>query len=100
MLKTLRLTAALGAVLFALVGLAACGGDACPATPSCRSTAQSITKDTFNHWMSGRRRLERSATGDKAGRAGPAELHGLHRAPARDRGETGTKGQKAPTKPR
>ena len=43
------MTAALGAVLFALVGLAACGGIPGDAVVSVDGT--SITKDTFNHWM-------------------------------------------------
>jgi foldase protein PrsA len=48
--KLLRPTAALGAVLFALVGLAACGGIPGNAVVSVNGTA--ITHETFNHWMS------------------------------------------------
>lgn len=44
-----RIIAALGAVLFAVVGLAACGGIAGNAVVSVNGT--SITKDAFNHWM-------------------------------------------------
>jgi foldase protein PrsA len=47
--RVLRITAALGAVLFALVGLSACGGLAGDAVVSV--DGNSITKDTFNHWM-------------------------------------------------
>jgi foldase protein PrsA len=43
------MTAALGAVLFALVGLAACGG--IPGDAVVSVDGNSITKDTFNHWM-------------------------------------------------
>jgi parvulin-like peptidyl-prolyl isomerase len=49
-LRTFRITAALGAVLFALVGLAACGG--IPGDAVVSVDGKSITKDTFNHWMS------------------------------------------------
>jgi foldase protein PrsA len=43
------MTTALGAVLFALVGLAACGG--LPGDAVVSVDGKSITKDTFNHWM-------------------------------------------------
>jgi foldase protein PrsA len=43
------MTAALGAVLFALIGLAACGG--LPGDAVVSVDGKSITKDTFNHWM-------------------------------------------------
>jgi foldase protein PrsA len=43
------MTAALGAVLFALIGLAACGG--IPGDAVVSVDGKSITKDTFNHWM-------------------------------------------------
>jgi foldase protein PrsA len=43
------MTTALGAVLFALVGLAACGG--IPGDAVVSVDGNSITKDTFNHWM-------------------------------------------------
>jgi parvulin-like peptidyl-prolyl isomerase len=48
--KPLRFIPALGAVLFALIGLSACGGIAGDAVVSVGGT--SITKDAFNHWMS------------------------------------------------
>jgi foldase protein PrsA len=44
-----RPTAALGAVLFALLGLAACGGVSGNSVVSVNGTA--ITRDTFDHWM-------------------------------------------------
>jgi foldase protein PrsA len=43
------MTTALGAVLFALIGLAACGG--IPGDAVVSVNGNSITKDTFNHWM-------------------------------------------------
>ena len=50
MSKALRFSAALGAVLFAAVAIAACGGIPGNAVVSVNGTA--ISKDTFNHWMS------------------------------------------------
>jgi parvulin-like peptidyl-prolyl isomerase len=47
--RAFRITAALGAVLFALLGLAACGGIPVDAVVSV--DGKSIKKDTFNHWM-------------------------------------------------
>lgn len=47
--RAFRITAALGAVLFALVGLAACGG--IPGDAVVSVDGKSIKKDTFNHWM-------------------------------------------------
>jgi foldase protein PrsA len=43
------MTTALGAVLFALIGLAACGG--LPGDAVVSVDGKSITKDTFSHWM-------------------------------------------------
>ncbi len=51
MTKALRLTSALGAVLFALVGLSACGGGI-PGNAVVKVGDHSITKTAFNHWMS------------------------------------------------
>jgi foldase protein PrsA len=48
--RAFRITAALGAVLFALVGFAACGG--IPGDAVVSVDGKSITKNTFNHWMS------------------------------------------------
>jgi parvulin-like peptidyl-prolyl isomerase len=49
-LRAFRISAALGAVLFALVGIAACGG--IPGDAVVSVDGKSITKDTFAHWMS------------------------------------------------
>ncbi len=49
MSKPLRSLSALGAVLFALVGISACGGISGDAVVQVGGTA--ITKDAFNHWM-------------------------------------------------
>jgi parvulin-like peptidyl-prolyl isomerase len=48
--KTFRSISALGAVLFAVIGLAACGG--IPGNAVVQVNGSSITKDTFAHWMS------------------------------------------------
>jgi foldase protein PrsA len=48
--RAIRIIPALGAVLFALVGLSACGG--IPGNAVVSVDGNSITKDTFNHWMS------------------------------------------------
>jgi foldase protein PrsA len=48
--RAFRITAALGAVLFALVGFAACGG--IPGDAVVSVDGKSITKNTFNHWIS------------------------------------------------
>jgi foldase protein PrsA len=48
--KAFRFLPALGAVLFALVGLSACGG--IPGNAVVSVDGKSITKDTFAHWMS------------------------------------------------
>jgi foldase protein PrsA len=47
--KNLKYLSALGAVLFALVGISACGGIAGDAVVQVGGTA--ITKTTFDHWM-------------------------------------------------
>lgn len=49
--KALRLTSALGAVLFALLGLSACGGGV-PGNAVVQVDSSPITKATFGHWMS------------------------------------------------
>jgi foldase protein PrsA len=49
MYRTLRFIPALGAVLFALVGLAACGG--IPGNAVVQVGGTPVTKDSFNHWM-------------------------------------------------
>ena len=49
MTKTFRFLSALGAVLFALVGLSACGG--IPGNAVVQVGGSSITKTAFDHWM-------------------------------------------------
>jgi len=48
--KASRFITALGAVLFAIIGLSACGGGI-PGNAVVKVADKSITKDTFNHWM-------------------------------------------------
>jgi parvulin-like peptidyl-prolyl isomerase len=47
--RHIRFVSALGAVFFALVGLAACGG--IPGNAVVQVNGTPITKDTFNHWL-------------------------------------------------
>jgi foldase protein PrsA len=61
--KAIRIIPALGAVLFALVGLSACGGIAGNAVVSV--DGNSITKDTFNHWLSVAAASSAAAPGSK-----------------------------------
>jgi len=61
--RAFRITAALGAVLFALVGLAACGG--IPGDAVVSVDGKSITKNTFGHWMSVAAASSVSAPGSK-----------------------------------
>jgi foldase protein PrsA len=49
--KTLRSTSALGAVLFALIGISACGGGI-PGDAVVQVNGTGITKTAFDHWMS------------------------------------------------
>ncbi len=51
MSKPTRSITALGAVFFAIVGLAACGGGI-PGDAVAKVGSEAITKATFNHWMS------------------------------------------------
>lgn len=94
MSKALRLIAALGAVLFALLGLSACGG--IPGNAVVQVGGNSITKDTFTHWMGVAAASGASSTGGKAVVPDPpaytaciANLKATAPKPA--------KGQKAPT---
>jgi foldase protein PrsA len=48
----LRLIPALGAVLFALIGLSACGGGGIPGNAVISVDGTPITKAAFNHWLS------------------------------------------------
>ncbi len=61
--KTFRITAALGAVLFAAIAFAACGG--IPGDAVVSVDGKSITKDTFNHWMTVAAASSASTTGVK-----------------------------------
>jgi foldase protein PrsA len=63
MSRTLRFIPALGAVLFALVGLAACGG--IPGNALVQVNGTPVTKDVFNHWM----RIAAAASSATAGAA-------------------------------
>jgi foldase protein PrsA len=63
MSRTLRFIPALGAVLFALVGLAACGG--IPGNAVVQVSGTPVTKDSFNHWM----RIAAAASAPAAGAA-------------------------------
>jgi foldase protein PrsA len=49
--KALRLTSALGAVLFALTGLAACGGGGIPGNALVDVGGTPLTRPTFKHWL-------------------------------------------------
>ncbi|HEY2202583.1 MAG TPA: hypothetical protein VGH56_11890, partial [Solirubrobacteraceae bacterium] len=51
MSKAFRIIPALGAVLFALVGLSACGGGI-PGDSVVAVDGKGVTKTAFNHWMS------------------------------------------------
>jgi foldase protein PrsA len=62
--RAFRIFAALGAVLFAVVAFAACGG--IPGDAVVSVDGQSITKDTFNHWMTVAAASSASTTGAKA----------------------------------
>jgi foldase protein PrsA len=92
--KSLRFLSALGAVLFALTGLAACGGIPGDAVVSIGGT--SITKNAFNHWMAVASASSALSTGEKPAVPEPPEYttciaHLAKTAPKP------AKGQKAPT---
>jgi foldase protein PrsA len=61
--KALRSISALGAVLFALVGLSACGG--IPGNALVKVGGTPITKDAFNHWLTVAAASTASSTGEK-----------------------------------
>jgi foldase protein PrsA len=50
--KPVRLIPALGAVLFALVGLSACGGNGVPSNAVVSVDGTPVTQTAFKHWMS------------------------------------------------
>ncbi len=88
MSKILRSTSALGAVLFALVGISACGG--VPGNAVVQVGGTPITKTAFEHWMSVASTSDKEAgSTEKPAIPVPPELHGVHRAPAGYRGQTG-----------
>jgi foldase protein PrsA len=61
----LRFLTALGAVLFALVGLAACGGGVPGNAVVAVNGSSNITKDAFAHWMTVAATSGAGATGEK-----------------------------------
>jgi foldase protein PrsA len=50
-LKPVRVIAALGAVLFSVIGVAACGSSGVPSDAVVQVNGQPITKATFDHWL-------------------------------------------------
>lgn len=52
MSKNFRLISALGAVFFAVIGLAACGGGGIPSNAVVQVGGNPITKATYEHWLS------------------------------------------------
>jgi foldase protein PrsA len=93
--KGLRYFAALGAVLFALIGLAACGGIPGNAVVQVNGST-TISKDAFGHWMSVAASSGSTATGEKPVVPDPPNFtaciaHLQKTAPKPE------KGQKAPT---
>ena len=92
--RALRIIPALGAVLFALVGLSACGG--IPGDAVVSVDGNSITKDTFNHWMSvagGIERARRPAANRRSRCRRTTRPASPPRKPPRNR----PKGRRAPT---
>ncbi len=96
MSKNLRLIAALGAVLFAITGLAACGGGVPGDAVVNVSSSQAITKDAFGHWMSVAASSSSASTGTKPVVPEPPNYTACisHLAATTAKPE---KGQKAPT---
>ncbi len=64
MSRPVRQIAALGAVFFAAVGLAACGGGV-PGNAVVAVNGQPISKETFNHWMAVAASSSATAAGQK-----------------------------------
>ncbi len=91
--RAFRITAALGAVLFAIVGFAACGG--IPGDAVVSVDGKSITKDTFNHWMNVAAASSATTPGAKPTIPDPPKYT---QCIARTKAQTKTaKGQTAPT---
>jgi parvulin-like peptidyl-prolyl isomerase len=91
--RAFRITAALGAVLFAIVGLAACGG--IPSDAVVSVDGKSITKDTFNHWLTVAAASSATTPGSKPAIPDPPNYT---QCIARQKAQTKTpKGQTPPT---
>jgi foldase protein PrsA len=91
--RAFRIIAALGAVLFALTGLAACGG--IPGDAVVSVNGKSITKDTFGHWMSVASASSAATAGSKPTVPDPPKYTAcIARTKAQSKP---AKGQKAPT---
>ncbi len=95
MIKPFRLTAALGAVLFVIVGLAACGGGVPGNAVVNVEGSQAITKDAFNHWMAVA--ASSGATGEKPVVPDPPNYTACIAHLKETAAKTATKGSKAPT---
>src|ERR1700759_2748756 len=93
-MKPFRLTAALGAVLFVIVGLAACGGGVPGDAVANVEGAQPITKASFAHWMNVA--SSSGATGGKPVVPVPPNYTACIAQLKKTTGAT-AKGQKAPT---
>lgn len=91
--KATRIFAALGAVLFATVAFAACGG--IPGDAVVSVDGKSITKDTFNHWMSVASASSASTTGAKPSVPEPPNYTAC--VAAAKAAAKPAKGQKSPT---
>ena len=91
-----RYLAALGAVLFAVIGLAACGGGVPGNAVVAINGSSNITKDAFQHWMSVAASSGSSTTGEKAVAPDPPSYTACiaHLQKTQPKPE---KGQKAPT---
>jgi foldase protein PrsA len=93
--RGLRTFAALGAVLFALLGLSACGG--IPGDAVVSVDGKSIKKDTFDHWMSVASASSATTSGSKPTVPDPPKYTAcIARTKAQSKP---AKGQKAPTEP-
>jgi foldase protein PrsA len=92
--KAPRSIAALGAVLFVLAGLSACGG--IPGDAVVQVNGNAITKSTFNHWMAVASSSSTASTGGKPVIPEPPNYTACiaHLAATSPKPE---KGQKAPT---
>jgi foldase protein PrsA len=91
--RPLRTFAALGAVLFALFGIVACGG--IPSDAVVTVDGKPITKTTFNHWMGVA--AASSATTSGAKPAIPEPPHYTACIASAKAAASATKGQKVPT---